>query len=157
MTSGPQFRLCPHGVLGITRCVKCSREKSKRWYHAHQNQVLEYQHLHKKEHAAVIAKRKRERPETFLLTWAKYRAKTKGIKFNLDIEDIKIPKRCPVLGIELKPGKRGNPSSPSLDRHNNARGYVKGNVFVISRRANVLKGDGTLREFKKLIRYLTLK
>jgi len=79
------------------------------------------------------------------------------LEFNLDIEDIKIPKRCPVLGIELKSGKRGNPSSPSLDRHNNARGYVKSNVFVISRRANVLKGDGTLREFKKLVRYLALK
>ena len=157
MTSGPQFRLCPHGILGITRCVKCSREKSIRWYHANRNQVLKYQHLHKKEHDAVVAKRKRERPETFLLTWAKHRAKVAGLAFNIELEDIKIPRRCPVLGIVLKAGSRGNPASPSLDRFKNELGYVKGNVFVISRRANVLKNDGTLDEFKQLVRYLTLK
>ena len=134
-----------------------SKESSKRWYDRNKDHVREYQRTHKTEHEAVIAKRKREHPEGFLLTWAKYRAKTKGLPFNLDLSDIQIPKLCPILGIELKCGKRGNPTAPSLDRHVPELGYVKGNVFVVSRRANYLKADGTLREFKKLVRYLTLK
>jgi hypothetical protein len=80
-----------------------------------------------------------------------------GLPFNIELVDIKIPKRCPVLGILLKAGAKGNPASPSLDRFKNELGYVKGNVFVISRRANVLKNDGTLAEFKRVVRYLTLK
>lgn len=43
---------------------------------------------------------------------------------------------------------------PSIDRIVPELGYVKGNVAVISMKANRLKSNGLLGDFKKLIRYL---
>jgi hypothetical protein len=40
-----------------------------------------------------------------------------------------------------------------LDRVDNTKGYVKGNVIVVSRRANVLKKDATLNELRQLADY----
>jgi hypothetical protein len=73
----------------------------------------------------------------------------------IKIEDIVVPDICPVLGIPLylSRGKAG-PNSPSLDRINNSKGYISGNVFVISYRANVLKGDATIDEVKMVLDYM---
>lgn len=86
---------------------------------------------------------------------ARKRAKRKGLRFNLLPEDCAIPKRCPVLGIPLRYGTGfRHANSPSLDRIDNKKGYVRGNVIVISWRANSLKSNGTLPEFKKLVTWL---
>jgi hypothetical protein len=83
---------------------------------------------------------------------AKHRAKKKGIPFDLLPEDIKIPNRCPLLGIKLVAHRdRVQFDSPSLDRLVPRLGYVRGNVLVISNRANVLKNDGTLPELVMLV------
>lgn len=85
----------------------------------------------------------------------KRRAKVKLINFNLEISDIRIPKVCPVLGIELSfTNNHHNDSSPSVDRLIPALGYVKGNIQIISNRANRLKNNGTIEEHKKLIEYM---
>lgn len=42
----------------------------------------------------------------------------------------------------------------TLDRWDNSKGYVPGNVFVISWRANKLKADATLDEVLHLARYM---
>ena len=88
-------------------------------------------------------------PEYDMLIHAKDRAKQKGLSFNLEIQDIVIPARCPVLGIELKVavGKAGK-NSPSLDKIKPALGYVRGNVRVISWRANLLKNNATAAELR---------
>ena len=95
-------------------------------------------------------------PEKYILQNAKARAKKKGWDFNLKEEDILIPERCPVLGIplELVAAKGTRDNKPSLDRIDSSKGYIKGNVQVISWRANHLKTDGTLEEFEKLVRFL---
>ena len=50
--------------------------------------------------------------------------------------------RCPVLGIILERGRgKYQDSSPTLDRVDPAKGYVRGNVVVMSFLANLLKGD----------------
>lgn len=87
----------------------------------------------------------------------KGRAKKHGIPFNLDVEDIVIPDKCPILGIELNKSKftgRPLPNTPSIDKIIPAKGYVKGNIDIISYRANSLKNNGTLEEFKKIVEYL---
>jgi len=85
----------------------------------------------------------------------KKRAKQKGIKFELKIEDIpKIPKDCPIFKIEIKENKISAPldSSPSLDRINPKLGYIKGNVRIISNRANRIKSDATLKELRLILK-----
>lgn len=79
---------------------------------------------------------------------ARQRATKKGIPFNITWEDIpEIPIKCSILNIELSKGTRGKCSnSPSLDKINPIKGYVKGNIRIISHRANQLKSDGTPEE-----------
>lgn len=82
-----------------------------------------------------------------LLKNAQKRASLLNKEFNLDIEDIVIPEYCPILKVKLIPGEKDNYKfSPSLDRIDNNLGYVKGNVQVISTRANVMKNDSSFEE-----------
>jgi len=96
-------------------------------------------------------------PESRLISHAKQRAKDKGIEFNLTTKDIlPLPKVCPILGTVMKVVSKGSPNwgdSYSLDRIDNSKGYISNNVAVISRRANIIKNDGTLEEHKMLIKW----
>jgi hypothetical protein len=91
-------------------------------------------------------------PEAYLLHSAKNNAWRRGSEITITLEDIIIPDVCPVLGIPLfKQGGVRTDNSPSLDRLDNTKGYIKGNVWVISWRANKLKGEGTLAELEALV------
>lgn len=94
----------------------------------------------------------------YLLNSARQRAKVKGLNFNIDITDINLPDKCPLLGIPLSSfyGKAtGN--SYSIDRIDSSKGYIKGNIWVISNRANTLKGNATLEELELLVKNLKKK
>lgn len=92
--------------------------------------------------------------------WRRLRRKSisKGYEFNITWEDLIPGDRCPVLGIKMKiGGGRGyesQKSSPSVDRFDNCKGYVKGNVRIISKRANSLKSDASIDELKSVIKYM---
>lgn len=90
-------------------------------------------------------------PRRFLLQSAKHRAKSTGVPFDLDLDDIAIPMFCPVLGIQLQiaEGYQRN-ASPSLDRIRPELGYVKENVVVVSWKANRIKVDATPEELRKV-------
>jgi hypothetical protein len=49
---------------------------------------------------------------------------------------------------------RVHDGSPTLDRIDNAKGYVKGNVCVISKKANTMKNNATPEEVWKLSEYV---
>lgn len=88
-------------------------------------------------------------PEYNMWLNAKGRARRAGVDFNIDIGDIKIPDKCPILDIPLVAhnGARNIQfDSPSLDRIRPDEGYVVGNVWVISFRANRIKCDARLDE-----------
>lgn len=86
---------------------------------------------------------------------AKKRAKEYDIPFTITPDDIIIPKRCPVFGHKFIIGKNGGSDcSPSLDKIIPKLGYVKGNIIVISRRANRIKSDASLDELKKIVDYV---
>jgi hypothetical protein len=91
-----------------------------------------------------------------MLYAARRRAKASRVPFNIDVSDIVIPKKCPALGIPLKTGGgRGHfPNRPSLDRLVPALGYTKGNVVVISTRANAIKNDATPVELEAIAAWL---
>ncbi len=82
-----------------------------------------------------------------LLIRAKYRAKAKGLDFDLEADDIEIPEVCPYLGFKLvAEAGRQKRRSISLDRIDSSKGYTKGNVRVISWLANTMKNNATLEE-----------
>jgi hypothetical protein len=89
-----------------------------------------------------------------MLSGASNRAKTKGLEFNLTIEDIIIPVYCPILGIPLYTSELDADCSPSIDRIENSRGYTKDNIQIISTRANRIKSDSSIEELQKLLTYL---
>ncbi len=98
------------------------------------------------ENRSYAAEWKRKNAGLMLLYGARQRAAKSGLGFDLELSDIVVPRKCPWLGIEIRPGGGKKPSSPSLDRVDNAKGYVKGNVEVVSWRANNLKATATLDE-----------
>ena len=106
----------------------------------------------------ALENRKKSRkidPRTQLLADARKRAKKKGIEFELAKEDIIVPEICPVLGLVLEVGEgQRQPNSPSIDRIDNSKGYIRGNVAIISLRANALKNDGTIEELKAIVKYM---
>ena len=98
---------------------------------------------------------KKERPKSFFVYRAKQRAKKLGLPFNIDESDIVIPEFCPVLGIRLNSGGGDKEDScPSIDRVIPEMGYIKGNVKIISKRANTIKSFGTISDHEKIIEYI---
>ena len=63
---------------------------------------------------------------------------------------------CPILGIPLKINKPRTPrdNSYSLDRIDNSKGYVPGNIQIISVKANNMKSNATLEELEALVAYM---
>ena len=90
-------------------------------------------------------------PEYWMFHSAKRRAKDQGIPFTITLDDIAIPSHCPLLGIPLFVGKRTCcDNSPTLDKLVPSLGYIKGNVIVISDKANRIKSNATLDEIMLL-------
>lgn len=79
--------------------------------------------------------------ESYLLGVSKARAKKWNLEHNLEQTDIIIPDLCPILNVKLK---RGTKYAPSIDRIDNNKGYIKGNILVISRLANMMKSSADL-------------
>lgn len=80
-----------------------------------------------------------------------------GVPFDITAEDLApYPLTCPVLGIPINwmsTGSSGN-DSPSIDRMIPERGYVRGNVRVISHKANRLKSNASLHELEAIVNYM---
>ena len=74
-----------------------------------------------------------------------------GYNFNITVDDIVIPEFCPYLGIRLStdPKDKSEDNYYSGDRKDSAKGYVKGNVQVISRLANIMKNKTTEEQLLK--------
>lgn len=93
--------------------------------------------------------------ERHMLIRSRATAKRRGWPFNLELSDIIVPEKCPLLGCKLERrtdgSRKKNPGTPSLDRIDSSIGYVKGNVWVISWRANAIKTDASLGELQLLV------
>lgn len=85
-----------------------------------------------------------------MVSSARCRARKQGIECDLSVDDLVMPERCPLLGIPLRVG--GEDHAPTIDRLDPSRGYVKGNAWVISRRANQIKSNATLQELAEVVR-----
>jgi len=94
----------------------------------------------------------------YLLTRARARCKKSGLAFEITADDVALPEACPLLGLRLERGVgEVRPNSPSLDRIDSSKGYVPGNVWIISRRANTIKSDATVAELEAIASGLRAK
>ena len=91
----------------------------------------------------------RKNVTTTILANAKRRAKALNLPFTITKEDLIIPDICPILEIPILIGKQNYGNSPSLDKKIPELGYVKGNIRIISMKANVMKNNATLQELTK--------
>jgi len=100
---------------------------------------------------------KSQTPEKRMWQRAKQRARAKGMESTLEVEDIFLPKVCPILGIELKVNS-GRPgaydSSYSLDRIDNSKGYTQDNIQVISQIANAMKANASAEQLLLFAKYI---
>ena len=121
--------------LKRTDPIKFEQYKQERYEYNRKkfpNCSLEWYHKTKNNPKTIIS---------LLLKLAKSRAKQRKIEFTLTRDDIIIPEYCPVFGIKFD--KSNKHTSPSLDRIDPAKGYVKENVRVISFLANAMKWDSS--------------
>lgn len=84
--------------------------------------------------------------EERMLNNAKHRASKRGLEFSIELSDITIPEQCPIFRMPFVGQYRA-----SLDRINSTEGYVKGNIQVISHRANMIKNCATLDELEAIV------
>jgi len=125
------------------KCRECATTERRKWYAKNLEKGRE-----------TCRRCESKDPRFRLLRHARERAKKYGVPLDINREDIVIPVVCPALGIPLSRGVGGHKDgSPSLDRIIPAKGYVKGNIAVLSHRANRLKQDAALEELEALVRW----
>ncbi len=138
----------------IHHCKVCEAYYTYTWRLKNPEKALEYRKYYNesgkaRENYINLAHRNLH---NHLLLRAKHNAKAKNVEFNLEIEDIIIPDKCPYLEIPLKNNvgktKTGLKDSYSIDRIDSTKGYVKGNIQIISRLANTMKNEASLEELK---------
>lgn len=127
-------------------CITCSKERWFKKVTSDPAKRAEYRENEKRRYERDIQK--------YLWRIAKKRAKLLGREFTIRPEDIKIVDRCPVLDIELK-RNRGvmGPDSYSIDRINNSKGYIPGNIAVVSWKFNQLKSNLTFEQVESFYKH----
>lgn len=83
--------------------------------------------------------------EEIIFYRAKMNARKRKLEFNLELSDIVVPQFCCYLGVELLYDRKDYRSQYyfSVDRIDSSKGYIKGNIQVISKLANTMKNNAT--------------
>jgi hypothetical protein len=133
------------GWLGRqTYCKVCSKGRVKKWNADRGEQTRARDRAYYRRDIA-----------TSMLEKARARAKKNSIPFSLIKTDIIVPSHCPILGLALRIGSgSAHDASPSLDRIIPEKGYVPGNIIVISHRANTIKSNATVNELFRVYQWL---
>ena len=130
-------------------CFICRKDRAKNQRVNNREKYNEYFREYQKENRKEY--RENHLRET-LLDRAKQRSKKRNWICDLEKEDIIIPEKCPVFGKKFVHWDKD--WGYSLDRINNNKPYIKGNVCVISKRANRMKVDNTKEDLINLLNYL---
>lgn len=124
----------------VTECRKKSAIERKR-----RNYNLRPDYYRAKERERSYNRRSTDIKKV-LLQSIKERCAEKNLEFNITAKDIVVPEICPVLKTEFKVR---TPAAISVDRIDSSKGYIKGNIQVISRKANTMKNNATKEELLK--------
>lgn len=145
-----EFHKCKINPDGLYQwCKKCKKEYDSQYRQSERIQNL----YHSKEYRIMKRKYIDDNYIDRRLSSIKSRVKSlnNGIEFSITKEDIVFPDKCPLLGIDLIYSVKGRAyreyyNSVSIDRIDNTKGYIPGNVWVISRLANTMKSCATIDE-----------
>jgi hypothetical protein len=126
-------------------CMKAEHDRHLDFY-------KEYQKSYVGNRKENQTRRRETKRESVLYEQARHRASAKNIPFDIELSDIVIPDFCPILGvpISLETGKGRTGNSPSIDRIRPELGYTKGNIAIISDRANTVKSFGTADQHRRI-------
>ena len=131
--------------------IEALRERDKKYYKENIEAIAAYGKKYHEENNNPNS----DKFFKYRLRGLKNRAKSGGKEFNLDEEYLRTiyPEdgKCPALGIKFKLGKRDH--IPSLDRIDNSKGYVKGNVQWVSVKANCIMHNATPEEVMKVAKH----
>lgn len=158
-------KTCPYGHIAPRRtdngaCTECQSAARKElyasgWRQNHNPEVAQKKNKkwvdkHPKEHWIIRA-----------VGRAKKRALATGVPFDINTEYLVsiFPEKCPIFGTEFSfiGNKTSRPESPSLDKIDPSKGYVVGNIEIISMKANVIKQNATSEEIFKVANWLKSK
>jgi len=166
-----ELGVMPKATLGKygrrSTCLECSAKFSKKWRASgsdkairHNQAARDRMHETKDARKIYMSEHRKKSPARRMLIASRSRAKSSGLAFDLEESDITVPDVCPVLGLPMFDGTTkngsfaGGPNSPSLDRLDPKLGYTRGNVAVISWRANDVKGNATLEELEAVVSWM---
>jgi len=136
-------------------CIPCQTAKGR-----------EYNRTHSEEKRISTIKWRKAHPVKYLVNKARARCRRNGMEFNITADDLPWPDVCPLLGIPVLPcganfGRGKNKpwlgprtftdGTASIDRIDSSKGYVRGNVWIISWKANQLKQDATLAQLESIV------
>lgn len=94
---------------------------------------------------------KTDRLKGYIIRNIKSSAKIRNLNFNLQYTDLELPETCPILQIPLKykgEGKSQEYNYATVDRIDNSKGYVKGNIIIVSRLANAMKNEANFEQLE---------
>lgn len=90
-----------------------------------------------------------------IIDGARNSARIRGLEFTITKETVEWNTHCPIFGTKLEYFTRDfNDNTISLDRIDNNKGYIPGNVETVSLRANFVKKNGTLSELTDIWFYM---
>lgn len=138
---------------GFRKCRKCGELKEFSAFHKHKQCAHGINTVCKECRKPLSTKQWNDTSEEYKI-WhrAKSRAAKKGLEFDLEITDIVIPDKCPVFNIPFD--KNSKDYTYSIDRLDPNKGYIKGNVMIISNKANRIKSDASTKELEQVLEYV---
>ena len=150
----PQFKVCLKCYKEL-RYDKFRERKDVGWTDI--NNKLRYTYCRQCE-KNIANDKYRKNPVPQLIYAFKNRAKQQKVPFDLTVEDIRdllknAGKICPALGVKMTTSELGSGDSnhsPSFDRIYPKKGYTKGNIVIVSNRANRIKTDASVDEIRKV-------
>lgn len=120
-----------------SQCKHCRTEESRLYHYYRRRKYTEQVAKEKMLHYDKLKHDLEYHNRIVLYRYAKNHSKRCNIKFNITPNDIIIPKECPILKHEFILNDKQY--TYSIDRIDNSKGYIPGNIAVISRLANIMK------------------
>ena len=129
-----------------SNCKHCRNNESRIYHYSRRRKFDEKQIKDKIIHLDRLRSDKEYHYKIYLINHSKQRAKKKGLEFTITANDLILPDKCPILNKPFT--LLDNKYNYSLDRIDNSKGYIPGNVKIISRLANTMKNNATNEELE---------